>query len=32
MMAGGESYSSIIENEFVETKKYPETGFAIPHR
>jgi len=29
MMAGGESYSSIIENEFVETKKYPETGFAI---
>ena len=29
MFASGESYSSIIENEFVETKSYPETGFAI---
>jgi Ca-activated chloride channel homolog len=29
MFAGGESYSSIVENEFVETKTYPETGFAI---
>ena len=29
MVAGGESYSSIIENEFVEAHKYPETGFAI---
>ena len=26
---GGETYSSIVENEFVEAKKYPETGFAI---
>lgn len=25
----GESYSSTIENPFVETKKYPETGFAL---
>ena len=25
----GESYSSLLENEFVEAKKYPETGFAI---
>lgn len=25
----GESYSSIIENPFVDTKKYPETGFAL---
>src|SRR5688572_24931480 len=29
MIAGGESYSSIVENEFVEAEKYPETGFAI---
>lgn len=26
---GGETYSSLIENEFVEGKKFPETGFAI---
>ncbi len=25
----GESYSSLMENEFVEARKYPETGFAI---
>lgn len=25
----GESYSSTIENPFVDTKKYPETGFAL---
>lgn len=25
----GESYSTLIENEFVDTRKYPETGFAI---
>jgi Ca-activated chloride channel family protein len=25
----GETYSSIVENEFVDSKKYPETGFAI---
>lgn len=25
----GESYSSLIENEFVSSKKYPETGFPI---
>jgi Ca-activated chloride channel homolog len=25
----GETYSSLLENEFVEAKKYPETGFAI---
>jgi len=25
----GESYSSLLENEFVNTTKYPETGFAI---
>jgi Ca-activated chloride channel homolog len=25
----GETYSSQIENEFVNSKKYPETGFAI---
>jgi len=25
----GESYSSLVENEFVNTTKYPETGFAI---
>jgi Ca-activated chloride channel homolog len=29
VFAGGESYSSIVENEFVEAKSYPETGFAI---
>jgi Ca-activated chloride channel homolog len=29
VFAGGESYSSIVENEFVEAKEYPETGFAI---
>jgi len=28
-LAGGESYSSIVENEFVEAKSYPETGFAL---
>jgi Ca-activated chloride channel family protein len=28
-IAAGESYSSLLENEFVEAKKYPETGFAI---
>ncbi|MFM9910265.1 MAG: vWA domain-containing protein, partial [Chitinophagaceae bacterium] len=26
---GGETYSSLLENEFVEAKKFPETGFAI---
>lgn len=25
----GESYSTLLENEFVAAKKYPETGFAI---
>lgn len=25
----GESYSALVENEFVETRKFPETGFAI---
>jgi Ca-activated chloride channel homolog len=25
----GESYTALVENEFVETKKFPETGFAI---
>lgn len=29
LVASGESYSSIVENEFVATKSYPETGFAI---
>lgn len=29
MIAGGESYSAIVENEFVEAEKYPKTGFAI---
>ncbi|HUQ67245.1 MAG TPA: von Willebrand factor type A domain-containing protein [Flavitalea sp.] len=29
MIAGGETYNSIVENEFVEANKYPETGFAI---
>ena len=27
--ASGETYSSLWENEFVNSKKYPETGFAI---
>lgn len=27
--ANGESYSSLIENDFVNTTKYPETGFSI---
>ena len=27
--ATGETYSSQVENEFVNSKKYPETGFAI---
>ena len=27
--ATGETYSSQVENEFVDSKKYPETGFAI---
>lgn len=26
---GGETYSNLLENEFVSAKKYPETGFAI---
>lgn len=25
----GETYTSLVENEFVEAKKYPETGFAV---
>lgn len=25
----GETYSALVENDFVEAKKYPETGFAI---
>lgn len=28
-LASGETYSALVENEFVEAKKYPETGFAI---
>nr|MBA4167213.1 von Willebrand factor type A domain-containing protein [Chitinophagaceae bacterium] len=28
-IATGETYSSLLENQFVEAKKYPETGFAI---
>jgi Ca-activated chloride channel homolog len=28
-IATGESYSSLLENEFIETGKYPETGFAL---
>jgi Ca-activated chloride channel homolog len=28
-IASGESYSSLLENEFVKTEKYPETGFAV---
>ncbi len=27
--AMGESYSSLIENDFVDAKRYPETGFAL---
>ncbi len=27
--AMGESYSSLIENDYVDAKKYPETGFAL---
>jgi Ca-activated chloride channel family protein len=26
---GGESYSAMIENDFVETNRFPETGFAL---
>ena len=26
---GGETYSNLVENEFIPAKKYPETGFAI---
>lgn len=26
---GGETYSNLLENDFVAAKKYPETGFAI---
>lgn len=26
---GGETYSSLLENEFVQARKFPETGFAI---
>ncbi|MBS1563511.1 MAG: von Willebrand factor type A domain-containing protein, partial [Bacteroidetes bacterium] len=26
---GGETYSSLLENEFIPAKKFPETGFAI---
>jgi Ca-activated chloride channel homolog len=26
---GGETYSNLLENEFITTKKFPETGFAI---
>lgn len=26
---GGETYSSLLENEFVAARKFPETGFAI---
>lgn len=29
IIAAGESYSAIVENEFVDTRSYPETGFAI---
>ncbi len=28
-IASGESYSLLLENEFVDAKKYPESGFAI---
>lgn len=27
--ANGESYSSLIENDFIATEKYPETGFGL---
>lgn len=27
--AGGETYSSLVENDFVSARKFPETGFAI---
>lgn len=27
--AMGESYSSLIENDYIDAKKYPETGFAL---
>jgi Ca-activated chloride channel homolog len=26
---GGETYSNLVENEFITSKKFPETGFAI---
>ena len=26
---GGETYSNLLENEFIASKKFPETGFAI---
>ncbi len=26
---GGETYSSLLENDFIEAKRYPETGFAM---
>ncbi|MEP6746823.1 MAG: von Willebrand factor type A domain-containing protein [Bacteroidota bacterium] len=26
---GGETYSNLLENEFIPARKYPETGFAI---
>ena len=26
---GGETYSNLVENEFINSKKFPETGFAI---
>ncbi len=26
---GGETYSALVENEFVQARRYPETGFAI---
>lgn len=28
-LASGETYSSLIENEFIQAEKYPETGFAV---
>lgn len=28
-LVSGESYSSLVENEFVNADKYPETGFAL---
>jgi Ca-activated chloride channel family protein len=27
--AQGESYSSLVENDFIDSKKFPETGFAL---